>query len=229
MNAITHIAPGSRVPISNGVRDDTAASFVQRRTTVSTRATDGSRISTPHTTLRSLFPLARAGHVERAHLPPASTHDVALIRKAARAAPCFPIPPTCASSPPRSLPPQCKAPTPARWGTTPAEQQPRKRLGSGNPLWGRSPQAAQLLRMARTNPGILAQIMARRARPTDGKQHAPMNGPDEAHDYLWTAIGRILRSKLPKDGLEEAQSRLQPASRNEEDSEEHLEKQSHGL
>ncbi|KAJ6529863.1 hypothetical protein DFH09DRAFT_153439 [Mycena vulgaris] len=56
MNAITHIAPGSRVPISNGIRDDTAASFVQRRTTVSTRATDGSRISTPHATLRSLFP-----------------------------------------------------------------------------------------------------------------------------------------------------------------------------
>ncbi|KAJ6550444.1 hypothetical protein DFH09DRAFT_1086706 [Mycena vulgaris] len=64
--------------------------------------------------------------------------------------------------------------------------------------------------------------MARRARPTDGKKHAPMNGPDEAHDYLWTALGRILRNKLPKDGLEEAQSRLQPASRNEEDSEEHL-------
>ncbi|KAJ7455452.1 hypothetical protein FB451DRAFT_1564897 [Mycena latifolia] len=72
-------------------------------------------------------------------------------------------------------------------------------------LWGRSPQASQLLRIAaRTNPGILAKIMARRARPsklfpspllyphTDygaiaaGKQHAPMNGPDDAHDYLWT-------------------------------------------
>ncbi|KAJ6580004.1 hypothetical protein DFH09DRAFT_1260399 [Mycena vulgaris] len=54
-------------------------------------------------------------------------------------------------------------------------------------LWGRSPQAAQLLRIAAcTNPGILAKIMARRARPTEGKKHA-MNGPDEAHDYLWTA------------------------------------------
>ncbi|KAJ7440939.1 hypothetical protein FB451DRAFT_1299348 [Mycena latifolia] len=54
-------------------------------------------------------------------------------------------------------------------------------------LWGCSPQAAQLLRIAaRTNPGILAKIMARRARPTEGKQHAPMNGPDDAHDYLWT-------------------------------------------
>ncbi|KAJ6479372.1 hypothetical protein DFH09DRAFT_1108099 [Mycena vulgaris] len=38
-------------------------------------------------------------------------------------------------------------------------------------------------------------------------------------------VCRILLSKLPKDGLEEAQSRLQPTSRNEEDSEEHLEKQ----
>ncbi|KAJ7925617.1 hypothetical protein B0H13DRAFT_2569451 [Mycena leptocephala] len=55
-------------------------------------------------------------------------------------------------------------------------------------LWGRSPQTAQLLRIAaRTNPGILAKIIARRARPTEGKQHAPMNGTDEAHDYLWTA------------------------------------------
>ncbi|KAF7368590.1 hypothetical protein MVEN_00182800 [Mycena venus] len=146
-------------------------------------------------------------------------------------------------------------------------------------LWGRSPQAAQLLRIAaRVNPGILIKIMARRARPTEGKQHAPMNGPDEAHDYLWIAQdlwmvpdvwdwvnedsavralilqscgrpgvccarnggsavqalfglspGRILRSKLSKDGLEEAQSRLQRESRNEEDSEEYLEKQSHGL
>ncbi|KAJ7902225.1 hypothetical protein B0H13DRAFT_1621620 [Mycena leptocephala] len=53
-------------------------------------------------------------------------------------------------------------------------------------LWGRSPQTAQLLRIAaRRNPGILARIMARRARPTDGKQHAAMNGPDVAHDYLW--------------------------------------------
>jgi hypothetical protein len=34
-------------------------------------------------------------------------------------------------------------------------------------LWGRSPQAAQLLRIAaRTNPDILARIMARRARPS---------------------------------------------------------------
>ncbi|KAJ7646016.1 hypothetical protein DFH06DRAFT_1270905 [Mycena polygramma] len=55
-------------------------------------------------------------------------------------------------------------------------------------LWGRSPQSAQLLRIAaRTNPGILAKIMARRARPTGAKQHAPLQGPDMAHDYLWIA------------------------------------------
>ncbi|KAJ7201991.1 hypothetical protein B0H12DRAFT_1162915 [Mycena haematopus] len=56
-------------------------------------------------------------------------------------------------------------------------------------LWGRSPQASQLLRIAaRTNPGILAKIVGRRARPTQGKlTHSGFNGPDEAHDYLWVA------------------------------------------
>ncbi|KAJ7646024.1 hypothetical protein DFH06DRAFT_1424747 [Mycena polygramma] len=43
-------------------------------------------------------------------------------------------------------------------------------------LWGRSPQTAQLLCIAaRTNPGIFASIMARRAQP------------NEANDYLWIA------------------------------------------
>ncbi|KAJ7880001.1 hypothetical protein B0H14DRAFT_2500435 [Mycena olivaceomarginata] len=59
-------------------------------------------------------------------------------------------------------------------------------------LWGRSPQTAQLLRIAaRTNPDILARIMARRARPSSShplcKHHSSMNGPDEAYEYLWTA------------------------------------------
>ncbi|KAJ6506845.1 hypothetical protein C8R45DRAFT_970713 [Mycena sanguinolenta] len=56
-------------------------------------------------------------------------------------------------------------------------------------LWGRSPQASQLLRIAaRTNPDILAKIIGRRARPTEGKVVAgDFNGPNEAHDYLWMA------------------------------------------
>ncbi|KAJ7769805.1 hypothetical protein B0H16DRAFT_1516473 [Mycena metata] len=55
-------------------------------------------------------------------------------------------------------------------------------------LWGRSPQTAQLLRIAaRNNPSVLANILARRTRPTDGKRHAPMAGADMAHDYLWIA------------------------------------------
>ncbi|KAJ7769866.1 hypothetical protein B0H16DRAFT_1365255 [Mycena metata] len=55
-------------------------------------------------------------------------------------------------------------------------------------LWGRSPLAAQLLRMAaRKNPGVLANIMARRTRPTDGKRHSPLGDADIAHEYLWVA------------------------------------------
>lgn len=35
-------------------------------------------------------------------------------------------------------------------------------------LWARTPQSAQLLRIvARTNPGILAKIIGRRARPNE--------------------------------------------------------------
>ncbi|KAF7362562.1 hypothetical protein MVEN_00604500 [Mycena venus] len=57
-------------------------------------------------------------------------------------------------------------------------------------LWGPSPQAAQFLHIAaRTNPGILAKIIGRRGRPTEGKlaMHTSFNGTDEAHDYLWVA------------------------------------------
>jgi hypothetical protein len=85
-----------------------------------------------YVTLRSRFPLARAGHVERAHLSRASTHDVALIRTAARIAPHFPIPRTCASPFPACCYPNAQHPLPARRGTTLAEQPPRERLESGN-------------------------------------------------------------------------------------------------
>ncbi|KAJ6550396.1 hypothetical protein DFH09DRAFT_612879 [Mycena vulgaris] len=215
MNAITHIAPGSRVPISNGMRDDTAASFVQRRTTVSTRATDGSRISTPHATLRSLFPPCPRG-ARRAGAPLASQHARRRPHPqgSARHA-MFPHPPNVRiSSPPLAATPvhstltrttgddarrAAAAETIRIWesvrfrllslflccflvfsmflsfgGRRAYVSYPRtwtRVLGSDSyRLWGRSPQAAQLLRIAaRTNPGILAQIMARRARPTDGK------------------------------------------------------------
>ncbi|KAJ7509144.1 hypothetical protein B0H11DRAFT_1963979 [Mycena galericulata] len=56
-------------------------------------------------------------------------------------------------------------------------------------LWGRCPQAAQLLRIAvRSNPAILVKIIARRARPVQGTLTSRMfNGQEEAHDYLWMA------------------------------------------
>ncbi|KAJ7653641.1 hypothetical protein DFH06DRAFT_1093191 [Mycena polygramma] len=57
-------------------------------------------------------------------------------------------------------------------------------------LRGPCPQAAQVLRIAvRTNNGILAKIIARRAQPTEGKVagHTTFNGTEEAHDYLWQA------------------------------------------
>ncbi|KAF8206808.1 hypothetical protein K438DRAFT_1816452 [Mycena galopus ATCC 62051] len=57
-------------------------------------------------------------------------------------------------------------------------------------LWGRSPQASQFLRIAaRSNPGILAKVLGRVQRPTEGKlgAHTGFNGTDEAHDYLWVA------------------------------------------
>ncbi|KAF7341828.1 hypothetical protein MSAN_02038000 [Mycena sanguinolenta] len=59
-------------------------------------------------------------------------------------------------------------------------------------LWGRCPQASQLLRIAaRTNPDILAKIIGRRARPGEYRRvkvgAGDFNGPNEAHDYLWVA------------------------------------------
>ncbi|KAJ7730155.1 hypothetical protein B0H16DRAFT_1775244 [Mycena metata] len=57
-------------------------------------------------------------------------------------------------------------------------------------LWGLCAQSAQFLRIAaRTNPAILAKIIARRAQPKEGNltMQTERNGSEEAHDYLWMA------------------------------------------
>ncbi|KAL0945608.1 hypothetical protein HGRIS_014763 [Hohenbuehelia grisea] len=56
-------------------------------------------------------------------------------------------------------------------------------------LWGDSAEACQFLSMAaRANPHILIRILGKVTRPTSlNGQPRQMNGPEEAHDYLWLA------------------------------------------
>ncbi|RXW13595.1 hypothetical protein EST38_g12256 [Candolleomyces aberdarensis] len=54
-------------------------------------------------------------------------------------------------------------------------------------LFGDCPQSQQYLRIAsKVNPHILVRILGRVTRPTEPNRYPrSMNGPEEAHDYLW--------------------------------------------